>query len=138
MKNKKCDLYLMGLGEKEEILSLWNSSPHNCGGYSIHYYKDNIYESKKIYDSVKIRTLDSYHFNNISMIKIDVESNELQVLKGAIETIKKYRPIIFIENAGHAFDHVELSQFDIFFKNINYTKKESNIKKSYIDLWIPE
>ena len=32
-----------------------------------------------------------------SAIKIDVEGGELYVLKGAIETLKKYKPIIFCE-----------------------------------------
>lgn len=34
---------------------------------------------------------------NITIIKIDVEGAELEVLKGAMMTIKKYRPIIIVE-----------------------------------------
>ena len=35
--------------------------------------------------------------DNISFIKIDVEGNELKVLKGAIETIVENRPLVYCE-----------------------------------------
>jgi len=34
---------------------------------------------------------------NISVIKIDVEGHEFEVLEGAINTIDRYKPIIYIE-----------------------------------------
>jgi FkbM family methyltransferase len=47
------------------------------------------------------RTLDSYvaetNITRVDFIKCDVEGAELLVFKGAIETIKKYKPIIFTE-----------------------------------------
>jgi FkbM family methyltransferase len=46
---------------------------------------------------VKERTLDSYEFNNIGFIKIDVEGFESTVLKGAVNTIKQNMPTLLIE-----------------------------------------
>jgi len=43
------------------------------------------------------RTLDSYGFNNVGFIKIDVEGFEAAVLAGARETIRRERPIMQIE-----------------------------------------
>jgi len=43
------------------------------------------------------RTLDSYRFNDVDVIKIDVEGYELFVLEGASETIERNRPIVQIE-----------------------------------------
>ncbi|MGC9108327.1 MAG: FkbM family methyltransferase, partial [Infirmifilum sp.] len=37
----------------------------------------------------------------VDIIKIDVEGHGLEVILGAIETIKKYRPIIFYEVHNH-------------------------------------
>ena len=58
------------------------------------------------YNDVEVRTLDSYDFENIAVLKIDVQGYEPKVLDGAIETIKKHKPIIFIE--------VELPQLQIY------------------------
>ena len=46
---------------------------------------------------VETRTLDSYEFDQLDFIKIDVEWFELRVLQGAENTIKKHKPIIYIE-----------------------------------------
>ena len=46
---------------------------------------------------VKTKTLDSYEFHQLDFIKIDVEWFELRVLQGAENTIRKHKPIIYIE-----------------------------------------
>ena len=44
-----------------------------------------------------ILPLDSFNLKNVGLIKIDVDGMELEVLEGAINTIKEYKPIIIIE-----------------------------------------
>ncbi len=51
---------------------------------------------------VQQKTLDSFNFSNVDYIKIDVEGHELKVLKGATNTIKKYNPLIIMEENGSA------------------------------------
>ncbi len=51
-------------------------------------------------ESVYLNTLDSFEFNNLSIIKIDVQGFEPNVISGATKTIQKYRPYIFIEIEG--------------------------------------
>ena len=46
---------------------------------------------------VPAATLDSLNLSNIDMIKIDVEGHELNLLKGAEQTIKSQKPLIAIE-----------------------------------------
>lgn len=41
--------------------------------------------------------LDSYTFDNVVFIKIDVQGYELNVIKGAEQTIAKHRPYLFVE-----------------------------------------
>jgi FkbM family methyltransferase len=48
--------------------------------------------TKRLDDVGQIRNLDK-----ISLIKIDVEGAELDVIKGALETIRKNKPVLFIE-----------------------------------------
>lgn len=77
--------------------------------------------------SVEVRTLDSFNFNNIGLIKIDVEGYELNVLNGAVNTIRRnnYPPIVFelncyIEyNPNFNSEEAESKIFD-FFKKLNY------------------
>jgi FkbM family methyltransferase len=47
---------------------------------------------------VPCTTIDSLNLDECHFIKIDVDSHEAEVLRGAEETIKRCRPIIYIEN----------------------------------------
>lgn len=49
------------------------------------------------YDSLKTFTIDSLGLKKLDWIKIDVEGEELHVLKGGIKTIKKCKPTILLE-----------------------------------------
>jgi FkbM family methyltransferase len=49
------------------------------------------------FGSIEIKSLDDYDFSNIELMKIDVEGFELNVLKGAFNTIIQNRPIVLIE-----------------------------------------
>lgn len=45
--------------------------------------------------------LDYFNFQTLNLMKIDVEGFELEVLKGATETIKRCRPVIIMEVKGN-------------------------------------
>lgn len=45
----------------------------------------------------KIYTLDYFNLVDINLIKIDVDGMDEEVIKGAVNTIEKYKPIIIIE-----------------------------------------
>ncbi len=45
----------------------------------------------------QIRTLDSYDLNEIGFVKIDVEGHEEAVLRGALDTVARNRPILLLE-----------------------------------------
>lgn len=51
-------------------------------------------------ETVEIRTLDSFGIRGIGFIKMDVENNELNVLRGALDTLREsdYPPILFESN----------------------------------------
>ena len=49
---------------------------------------------------VACRTIDSFDFRNIELIKIDVEGCEQDVIDGAMNTIQNWLPNIIIENAN--------------------------------------
>jgi FkbM family methyltransferase len=46
---------------------------------------------------VQVRTLDSFQFGHVAVIKIDVEGHEREVLTGAGDTIDRCRPVVLTE-----------------------------------------
>ena len=65
------------------------------GGFgSLH----NIYDRKNVEEiSVQVRTLDSFNFENVGLIKVDTEGNEFNVLKGCVRTLRQQKPRLVLE-----------------------------------------
>jgi len=85
--------YPVGLGEAAgfaQIPALDYRQPNNFGGVSL---RDDIPG-----EQVQVTTLDSFALSQCRLLKIDAEGMELQVLKGASETLKRCQPILYIEN----------------------------------------
>ena len=51
-------------------------------------------------DKVEARTIDSFGFSDVSLMKIDVEGHEARVLRGAEKTIGALHPVIIVEIWG--------------------------------------
>jgi len=89
----------------------------NIGGWGIHFTKDKEFtDNLSSYISIEIITIDSLKLDKLALIKLDVEGNELKVVKGGIKTIEKCRPIIILEHWS-PFPNID----------INKTKCEFNI-----------
>lgn len=133
----KSKIFEIALSDKEGKLPLYNSQAGNFGGFSLHSYSNG--SSFIVNPSIDVITLDSLNLDNISMIKIDVENHENEVLEGAKNTIIRNKPIIFIENLFYNFPNVcpNPNPHENIFNSLNYIKKESNIFGSLMDLWIP-
>ena len=48
-------------------------------------------------EQVQTKPLDSFHFDNATLVKIDVEGSELSVLEGAERVLESHRPALWIE-----------------------------------------
>jgi FkbM family methyltransferase len=74
--------------------------PRRASGSSLHIIGNlgNVYAHDSV-DKIQVRlaTLDSYGFENVRFLKIDVEGSEMEVLAGARETIRIHRPKMLIE-----------------------------------------
>jgi len=109
-----------GLGEKNATLTLANNDPTNTNnGFSISQSAENTYTQGNRQATVvrgDDELKDMEFSNGISIIKIDVEGMEPQVLYGLTKTIQKYQPIIFWE----AFDHDSANESVKVLKNMGY------------------
>jgi FkbM family methyltransferase len=90
-------------------------------------------EYESIQHSLKTNTIDNLFLNTkIDLIKMDTEGCEYNIIKGGLETIKKYKPKILLECCGNLnqFDYTEKDLYNLI-QEINYevfwTDKGENI-----------
>lgn len=98
--------YKVGLGATEGSMYEPNinwADEHNFGGQGLVYEKDS---NKKV-DIISLDSMIDTWTKPISFIKCDVEGFEMKVLEGAMETIRKYKPVLIIE----IWDHIYSDEF---------------------------
>jgi protein O-GlcNAc transferase len=132
----KSVIYEVALSNTESKMPVYNSDASNLGGFSLHSYANG--SSFLVGQQVDVIKLDSLNLTNVSMIKIDVENHENEVLDGARQTILNNKPIIFIENLFHGYPNVcpDPNPHERIFSELNYNKVASNICGGYMDLWV--
>jgi FkbM family methyltransferase len=126
-------------GKENEILNFnesikdWESSLTNNN-----FIKSNSLQIKttKIDYFLKNENLDGYHL----FIKLDIEGNEFDAIKGSLDTIQKYSPLIIIEFSKYNLDNNRdnLNFLDFFLEKFDYsiyTTSSNKIKtEKIIDL----
>ena len=101
---------------------------------------------EKIGKEIKVETIDNIvkkkNLNNLKFIKIDVDGPDLNVLRGALTTIKRFKPIIVIEVSKYwkEFSNKPIDLFKIL-DSLNYKYfysdrnsdflSDKNIKKNF-------
>lgn len=115
----------IALSNKHTTLKMENMPYHSTETINIGNSHLNAYCESR-YNFVEVRTLDSYEFENVAVIKIDVQGCETEVLDGAIKTIKKHKPIIFIEVADSELQIYNYTEQDVFNRldALGYTYKK--------------
>jgi FkbM family methyltransferase len=95
VKNVRGACYNLGLSDVPASLTMpkiLTGSRANYGGQSIGT------RSELGTIPVSVVTLDSFNFTDVGFMKIDVEGFEERVLRGAVDTIARCRPIMYIED----------------------------------------
>ena len=93
------------LGDTEgrvEIPQFDYSKPMNFGSIEFTAEQREPLHQRRSYDPrraefVQLTTLDKLAFEKVHLIKIDAEGMDEQILRGAVETIRRCRPVLYIE-----------------------------------------
>lgn len=99
------DLVPKALSERAARVPIYNDEnkfTDNTLHQGLFTLESGVHGQKKMVSEVETITLDGYIGSEykVDVMKIDVEGHELSVLKGSIETIKRCRPVIFLEVSG--------------------------------------
>jgi FkbM family methyltransferase len=103
------------ISNQEATLKGAYRSGKNSGSFQLLDDKFLAYKGKqkarKIYD-IPSRRLDSFEFEAVDLIKIDVEGWEFEVLKGAVNTIRKHQPTLMVEFTGGS-DYKSMTRYNV-------------------------
>ena len=122
------EIYRVGLGDVE--CELEAEDPNRSGSYGpvtllseINKIRGDIQIPDTSIDSAvyKVRTLDSFNLENVSLIKIDVEGMELEVIKGAVDTISRCSPMLISEAWNLPWFQEHRTKLMQFVENLGYT-----------------
>ena len=119
----KVEKYNVALSDREGLteLVLPNGKKKPGHGSINRFSKGGISEGaggdRIIFKDIPVKKLDSYNISDVSFIKIDTEGSELQILKGSVNTIKKYKPVLFFE--AKQLDQKPSKEF-VSSMNLNY------------------
>jgi FkbM family methyltransferase len=133
--NDKCILYENALSDKNGKMALYNTEQNNFGGFSLH----KLSVSFEVLTEIDVVKLDDFNFTDITLIKIDVENHENEVLRGSTQTILKNKPIIILENSHYHFSNIfpNPNPHGEIFADLGYTRIHSNVCNSAMDIWAP-
>jgi FkbM family methyltransferase len=84
-------LYKAALGEKRSTINMINDEIEHCGTWRVSEEEGD----------VPVLLIDDFNLKDISIIHLDVEGYELYALRGAEQTIRKYKPLIAFECLQH-------------------------------------
>ena len=126
---KRITPHEFGFSEKSAILRLGipNANQHrryisnvNSGLYSVHSEGDGFSVPAKFLRLDEFFA--SQQLPRLDFLKIDVEGHEFEVLKGAINTINQFRPIIVMEfnELTRVLSRRSVSDFDTFLHQFGY------------------
>ena len=96
---KNIHVFNQGVSDKKETVKLFCVEPHNRGMNRI--LDDSVENNDYSFTTIETDTLDSIVKENgitkVDFIKIDIEGHETHAIKGAVQTLKRFKPVLFIE-----------------------------------------
>lgn len=128
-----CQLHEVGVGEKNYTTEIIIHERNNGHNHLTHYDKNpraNPTRSSRSRSrvTVDVKTIDSYGFQDVGFIKLDIEGYEKFALEGAIDTINRCRPTLQLEIRANQCRKFNYSAEDMieWIRNLGYTVMSKN------------
>ncbi len=131
---KNITFYNKGVSDLDNINISFNESENDWESSQTH----NNFKIKKI-DNIKSITINSltksYRLEDYkTIIKLDIEGNEMNAIQGGLELIKKSSPIIIIEFSKYIFDNKNnIDYLKNFLTNCDYSIYDTTKMKISLD-----
>ena len=134
--SRKVDIHNIALGNEDGLKTFFErSTDGGTNGFRLEYDGDAWVGNNQARYMKEIKRLDYFKITNIGLIKIDVEGYELEVLKGASQTLidNDYPPILFESWPPHHKTNIKL-QNDLFnyLDEIGYEVKTTEHPEIYL------
>lgn len=84
------------LGEKHEMISMHYINPNNAG-------EKRVYPDKESY--IPTLRIDDLYLSHCDLIMLDVEGYEMNALRGSIQTLLQFRPVVSVEDTNERIDN---------------------------------
>lgn len=100
------------LGDKNECVNVFNATT-TLGHGGSHVQGSG---------TIPTMMIDQLNLNDCSLIHLDIEGYEEHALRGAKETINRFKPVIVIENCGEWLKRydTDIDKIDTFLKELSY------------------
>jgi FkbM family methyltransferase len=100
-------------------VSFWEDIGRVSSNQAAQVYRQNVNNGQKTTHITK--TLDFYNLKNIGLIKIDTEGMELEILKGAVQTLKNNNyPVLLFDAWNFTWYNQKRNELFNFIKSLGY------------------
>ena len=117
---EKIKILNIGLSDVSSHAAIKNFGHGNIGATVIEKSENGLLQVDKL-DNLSIEE------EHIDFVKIDVEGHEIFTLRGGVETLKKHKPVVFIE-----MWHDNFKQGHKILTNLGYKLKKQTSKDNYL------
>lgn len=122
------EIHRAAVGDAPGEVQLYQT-PKTLGNAFISGHADVIEAQQKFFAKQRLETapmitIDSLGLDDVDLIKLDIQGAELIALKGAVETIRRCRPVIMVEEKATGEAAEEIDRIRVLLQGLGMVRKD--------------